>query len=300
MKITALQVLIFKSNSWIARTFALPFVMILASLSCGQNLDLEAPARATDAPDGERLLTLLGETSGTLRQDEMLRQILAGNIPSRFRKLHGVCWNAAIPNEAGTLVSKRVCIYVSSDYLSIGSDADSLRVPIMPHYAQRVADAWHCILPTPTIVDRIYKQADVHLPPHPFNPRVYEISSLAVWNLSDKAINDQLAEASLTDEAIISGIKKDVVVTNRLAEKSRSPRVAIYGWHKLDNAPIQPLTLVHVASYVDYSHGIRLISDTMTIDGATTSVTSILESPALAWVLSDEGPMTSATIRYPY
>ena len=44
-------------------------------------------------------------------------------------------------------------------------------------------------------------------------------------------------------------------------------RVAIYGWHYPSGQPIQPLSLVHEADYVDYSHGARLISRIAIVDG---------------------------------
>ena len=68
----------------------------------------------------------------------------------------------------------------------------------------------------------------------------------------------QAIEAQRTGRpGLIAGHKKDVVVTNRLV--SRPDRVAIYGWHRRDGRPIQPLSLVHEASYADYSHGIRFV-----------------------------------------
>ncbi len=36
--------------------------------------------------------------------------------------------------------------------------------------------------------------------------------------------------------------------------------LAIYGWHRENGVAIQPLTIVHKDTYVDYSHGIRLVS----------------------------------------
>src|SRR5439155_18545018 len=56
---------------------------------------------------------------------------------------------------------------------------------------------------------------------------------------------------------LVGGHKKDVVISNRLKEKPN--RVAIYGWHKLDGKPIQPLYVGHGDFYADYSHGIRLV-----------------------------------------
>jgi hypothetical protein len=92
---------------------------------------------------------------------------------------------------------------------------------------------------------------------------------------------------------LVAGIKKDVVVTNRLAENPN--RVAIYGWHKLDGKPIQPLTIVHVNWYVDYSHGARLMKRAMLVNGRPRDVRHVLYDPDLSGLLSDEGPIARPT-----
>ncbi|HNM47260.1 MAG TPA: hypothetical protein PKH51_09605, partial [Candidatus Sumerlaeota bacterium] len=81
----------------------------------------------------------------------------------------------------------------------------------------------------------------------------------------------------------------DVVITNRLLEKTH--RVAIYGWRKMDNQPIQPLTIVHVDWYVDYSHGIRLIQRQVMVNGKPMLIDEVLSDPHLHVLLSDEGQM---------
>lgn len=88
---------------------------------------------------------------------------------------------------------------------------------------------------------------------------------------------------------LISGHKKDVVVTNRLSQKEG--RIAIYGWHRHVGDPIQPLSTVHGAGYADYSHGIRLISEWAMVEGQIRSVYDILRDPRQANVLSSEGPI---------
>src|SRR5262249_10239889 len=88
---------------------------------------------------------------------------------------------------------------------------------------------------------------------------------------------------------LVAGIKKDVVVTNRLGEKPN--RVAIYGWHKADVSPIQPLTIVHANTYVDYSHGVRLMKRLVEIDGKPRDVRHALHSVDSCALLSDEGPL---------
>ena len=71
--------------------------------------------------------------------------------------------------------------------------------------------------------------------------------------------------------------------------------MAIYGWQRLDGIPIQPLTIIHAATYVDYSHGIRLVSAAMIVDGKPTTVAAVLKDPVLNILLSDEGPILHVT-----
>ena len=72
-------------------------------------------------------------------------------------------------------------------------------------------------------------------------------------------------------------------------------KVAIYGWHKADGTPIQPLTVVHVNWYVDYSHGVRLVKRAVTADGTARDIRHVLYSADLPALLSDEGPITRPT-----
>jgi hypothetical protein len=71
--------------------------------------------------------------------------------------------------------------------------------------------------------------------------------------------------------------------------KEKPHRVAIYGWRKLDGNPIQPLTIVHGDTYVDYSHGVRLIARQMLVDGKPMTINDVLKDPNLCGLLSDEG-----------
>ena len=67
--------------------------------------------------------------------------------------------------------------------------------------------------------------------------------------------------------------------------------MAIYGWHYPSGKPIQPLYVGHVDWYVDYSHGIRLISRRMMVDGRPMQVADVLRDKELSPLLSNEGPI---------
>jgi hypothetical protein len=84
----------------------------------------------------------------------------------------------------------------------------------------------------------------------------------------------------------VAGIKKDVILSSRLAKQPG--KVVIYGWHKPDGKPIQPVFSGHVDWYVDYSHGIRFINNQVLIDGKPTLFTDVLQHPVLYRIFSDE------------
>ena len=88
---------------------------------------------------------------------------------------------------------------------------------------------------------------------------------------------------------LVSGVKKDIVLTPRIHD--RPDRLALYGWRKLDGRPIQPLTTVHVNWYVDYSHGVRLVRNSIQFGGREGKITDLLIDPVLCAIVSDEGPI---------
>jgi len=106
-------------------------------------------------------------------------------------------------------------------------------------------------------------------------------------------IEKQLAEAGGDHGQLVAGIKKDVILSSRIAD--RTDRVVIYGWHRTDGNPIQPVYSGHVYWYVDYSHGIRFMNNQVLLDGKPAFVTDILKDPVLFRVLSNEDhPMVMA------
>ena len=110
-----------------------------------------------------------------------------------------------------------------------------------------------------------------------------------VFQDSDNAIKALYKAYGYRFGDLISGLKKDVVLTYKIHTLSgNEKRVAIYGWHKTNGEPVQPLYVRHVNYYVDYSHGIRLIYREVYIDGKKYDAKEILESPQLYRLLSDE------------
>lgn len=239
------------------------------------------PKRPADALGGTEFFGKIASLTRDEREAAIAGEVCRGNIPDFLRGFQKVSVTAKDANGK----ERTATIEVMPDYLAVGSDSDFVRVPITPMTAARIADAFGCALPSRKIVNEVYQAATVKLEPRPLTKNR---ESAATFLEHNNIIEKQ--RASHQFGALVAGIKKDVVVTNRLGE--RSNRVAIYGWHKLDGQPIQPLTIVHVNWYVDYSHGIRLMKRTVTVDGVARDIRSVLYSTDLAPLLSDEGPIT--------
>ena len=171
------------------------------------------------------------------------------------------------------------------DYLAIGSDDDYVIIPMTPRTAMLIASEFDFTLPTRKLVDDIYQHSTVQLTPEPMHPGP-GMTSNAYYQEHDYRIKLQLPQDG-DAHPLIAGHKKDVVLTPRLIAQPQ--RVAIYGWHRPDGRPIQPLSLVHGSEYVDYSHGVRLVSRMAVIDGEEVDLAEIYADPQLNALVSDEG-----------
>jgi hypothetical protein len=239
------------------------------------------PARAADAMTGSAFIVAVAALSRDEREAAVLRELMAGNIPSFLRTLHTVRLTMTGPDG----VVRTIAYEVMPDYLAIGSDEDFVRMPMNPYTAQAFCDAFGFVLPTRKMVNDIWQASSVRVDPHPLT---VEREAPATFHQHHRIIEEQLAGARRG--ALVGGIKKDVVVSNKLME--RPNRVAIFGWHYPNGQPIQPLYAGHVDWYVDYSHGIRPVRRVMLIDGALRRFEEILDDPQLRNLLSDEGELS--------
>lgn len=253
---------------------------------------LTFPDRPDTARSGSEFMNdILGITFQE-REPQILAEILAGNIPDISREF--MTLSSVFRDANGD--EHTVEYDVMSDYLSIGSNEDYCRVPMGPSTAQKIADAFGCILTTPKLCDDIWKHATVKLNPIPYVPVGNNNSEVYKFIEHNTDINSaRELEGGKIDE-LIAGIKKDVVISNLIPDKPG--KVFIYGWHYKSGAPIQPLYSGHVDFYVDYSHGIRLVNEYMRVDGLTMSAHDILKDPLLYKLLSNESAPMSIT-RYP-
>lgn len=264
-------------------------VALLALTAWAQVLDL--PPRAPNALSGSEFARRVAMLDLGERDREVYAQVMAGNVPDFLRRL--------CPVPARSVVEGRInsgTYYVTPDYLAVGSDDDYFLAPISPYTAQRIAEALHCTLPTPKMVNQIFFAAEVKLAPAPIPPSA-AMTTVPVFRQHNDLVRAQRAEQLSAHPlgALVAGHKKDVVLTARLA--ANPGKVAIYGWHRTNGLPIQPLYLKHSAAWVDYSQCVRLVQQKMVANETARTVAEVLADPALAGLLSDEGPL--AAVRYP-
>ncbi len=189
--------------------------------------------------------------------------------------------------------------------LRVGTASDWLLVPAWPWTYQRVADALGCGLLTRKIALLVAQQAGARIEPHPFSASelttvdgktVPANETTARYVASNGVIRTQLAALpGYVPGQLVSGAKKDVVIGPNLD----GGKVAIFGWFHAagpqtdtDAGRWQPYSTVHESTYVDYSHGGRLVRRQGRLDGSPVDLGELMTDKVLWPLVSDQGPMT--------
>jgi hypothetical protein len=238
--------------------------------------DLISP-RSMNLMGGGAFATSIANLATQEREAAIIAEVSKGNLPAFARKFVEI----RVKKDQHELVYQ-----VTPDYFAIGDDADFMRMPLTPAAARKIADSMKCTLPTRKMVNDIYQQATIKLAPKPMTEAR---EAMITFMQHSRIIEEQRARAGKPLGELVAGHKKDVVISNRLKEKPG--KVAIYGWHKPDGKPIQPLYVGHGDFYVDYSHGIRLIKNECVVDGNAMKIVDVLKDPKLCDLISDEGPI---------
>lgn len=257
-----------------------------AAHDCPTALTDALPARNATLPDGAAFAREVADLTRGARDAVTTREILRGNVPDFLRHLAPVELHAY--SSDGRPLRATLC--VMPDYLAVGADRDYLRMPMGLAAATRLAARLGFVLPTPRMVDAIYRAAASQLRPQPLAAGP-GMRSTAYIRRHHAEVARQAQRLGIPAGLLLAGHKKDLVLSNRM--DTHPGRLAIYGWHELNGEPIQPLSTAHGVEYVDYSHGVRLVSDVMLLNGRVTTVHQVLANPRLAAVLSAEGPVPS-------
>ncbi len=249
---------------------------------CDDSLTQGIPARPATAVGGRAFAGELRGLTDDEREAAIRRELMNGNIPRFLRRFVPIRFESQA--EDGAPLDVIVC--AAPDYLAIGSDKDFLLMPMRLATALSTASDFGLTLPTPRMVDAIYAQAAVRFVPQPLRASS-EMRSTNYLLHHNELVSRQRTALGVSLGELIAGDKKDLVLTNRL--RDHLDRVAIYGWHFADGNPIQPLSTVHGWRYADYSHGTRLVSTKLFVNGEPRSIFSALQDGRLASALSYEG-----------
>jgi hypothetical protein len=241
------------------------------------------PARDPGAVAGSVWIQNNINLAGPAREANILEELMHGNMPDFIKNLTQI----KVSDGTNTLI-----YLIMPDVLSIGSNEDYVRMPMNPLTAQAVADKLDCTLPTKKMVDDIWANATNKLVPLPWGPP-YDASMQSTYRIGIQNSKIQAQLVGRDPQALTSGHKKDVVLTNRLSPNNPNQRVAIYGWIQANGRAIQGLNPVsHEVSYSDYSHGIRLIANDVLLNNAPARMQQIFADPVLSHLVSDEGVLT--------
>ena len=243
---------------------------------------LNIPLRQLGAETGSAFMKRVAILTREEREEEVYKALSVGNLPDFLRN------TVTLQGEFADLkgVVHKIEYEVMPDYLSVGNDSDFCRIPMNPHTAQKIATLFGASLLTSKLSDHIYRMAQVKLSPFFYAPIGNANELVEKFIAHNTQIDKQKAEAGGKNGQLIAGIKKDVILSNRIGTQPN--KVVIYGWHKPDGNPIQPVYNGHIDWYVDYSHGIRLVNNQVLVDGKPLLLNDILRDPVLFKIFSDE------------
>lgn len=228
---------------------------------------------------GTDIVKQLGNAGNSARERKIAELLEAEALPAFLSHLKPI----TVTSGGHTLV-----YYVMPDYLCLGEDSDFFHIPMTPPAAKHWMQKHNFSFPTKTMVDQIFKQCEMKVRPYTFGSLSKEVQKLRMEATPVYVDQSKKIQAVIGTNLgkLIAGHKKDVVLSNGLLNYPQN--VAIYGWFESGKA-IQGLNFKsHVLGYVDYSHGLRMVSNVCHLDGVETTLQKIWSDPTLCLLIHDE------------
>lgn len=129
--------------------------------------------------------------------------------------------------------------------------------PIGIGEAVALAKKLGCELPTPGLVDAIWRAADLKINPWKIVNSTHDgtsktMDSEAIHAETGRRLEVEIGQRSLgKDFRLLAGAFKDVVV--------KDGKIGLYGWNQASGVPIQSFYAGHALDWRDYSQGLRLV-----------------------------------------
>lgn len=240
---------------------------------------------AQQNPDGAEFYEIVRKMAFAEREQLISEQFKNGNFPAFLLNFQEVTSQQVDANGK----PREITLFVSPQYLSVGTVENHFIIPMGPITAQQIALNFNAFLPTPKVVDMIYKAANLKIEPFTYIPRGNRNETTDIFYDHSKVIHAQIRAAEYPPHTFVAGHKKDIVISPKFEDENRTHHVIIYGWHLPDGKAIQPESNIHINTYVDYSHGVRLISARVVIDGQEYNYEDVLKDETLYPLLIDSG-----------
>lgn len=147
-------------------------------------------------------------------------------------------------------------VAVAPDWVEIAHEGATWQVarsylgPVGIGEAVSIAQQRGCVLPSPALVDAIWRAADLRLDATTLI-RTDHTTMTAPDVLADQAKRIAEMTAGKTYR-LLAGAFKDVV-------RHPDGRVGLYGWQRANGSVIQPFFAGHASAWRDYSQGLRLV-----------------------------------------
>jgi hypothetical protein len=234
---------------------------------------LALPERAAGGAGGTTIAEQIRELDLDAREERIFREVARGNVPSWLRRLEPVELESELDGRL-----HRVTFWVTPDYLAVGSDEDYFIVPLSPATARRVAALVGGSLPTPRMVDATWASARAKLVPIRIRPDEQR-ATVRYFERHDRLVQAQARQHRVRPGDFVAGHKVDVVLARAEAGAWEH---AVYGWHRSNGRPIQPLFPVAGESAPYFSMGVRLVHRRVLIDGVPADLADLPRDRRLA------------------
>jgi hypothetical protein len=262
------------------------------------------PERAPDALSGKEFMAKYKECKTPEEKTRLVMEQLAkGNVPPHYRTFETI----TVEKEG-----HRMQFRAAKHGFCFGTDSDYVEIPLDGPTSKAVADALGCTLPAKWHVDAIDAWGRQHGSYVRFfgqqdfagelglDPKVVHGDRMASPEFIEKRnekVREWARQNGVSPDRLTFGDGKDVV----LPEPGVTPngRLEIYGGIDFTGHRVQGLSGgVHEAAYYDYSHRIRLIADTVTVDGREMRMEDAMKDPDIARTFGYAA--RDITAAYPY
>ncbi len=258
-------------------------ILFTSNILTAKSNKINLPERQANAMTGTEFFNYVQKKSGTYREKQIYQEIVEGNIPNKLKTLKPITFISKVNGK-----QHKITFFVMKDFFAIGSDQDFVRVPMNLPTALKLCKKLNMVLPTSRMVDIISASADYRLSSIVLPPSSHMAETFYYEKHSKLLKYDELTSPFVNNDrnSLIDGHKKSIIMSKKLF--SNPDRIAIYGWSGKSKKNIQPVSIFHQKNYVDYSHGLRLVSNRAIFDGKEVNLTQFLQSQ-YAEMLSDEG-----------